>query len=59
MERKRAAAVLVGERLNGTAIRRAAEMAVVGATPLAKNGYKVDLVKGLVTQALTELRDAS
>ncbi len=36
-------------------VSSAASAAVTGARPLAKNGYRVDLVKGLVVDALIQL----
>jgi xanthine dehydrogenase YagS FAD-binding subunit len=54
----RAAAVeraLAGSRLDSAAIAKAAEAAVQGAEPLAENGYKVDLLRGLVTAELEAL----
>lgn len=46
---------LEGKRLDPAAIEQAAAAAVAGAEPLADNGYKVDLAKGLVTRALGSL----
>ena len=37
---------------------RLAELIVVGARPLSQNGYKVDLLQGIVRQALRELAEA-
>lgn len=51
-----AEAALQGGRLDEAAIERAAEQSVAGAKPLAHNGYKVPLVKGLVREALRPLR---
>lgn len=42
-----------GESLNTASIVRAAEASVSGARPLSRNGYKVDLVRGLVAETLT------
>jgi xanthine dehydrogenase YagS FAD-binding subunit len=50
-----AEAVLVGTRLDAAAARRAAEAAVAGAEPLADNGYKVALARGIVEEALLSL----
>ena len=50
-----AEAVLVGQRVTPTVAARAAEVAVVGARPLAKNGYKVTLTQGVVERTLVEL----
>ena len=51
-----AEAALRGQRLDETAIDRAAEAATAGAQPLRHNGYKVHLVAGLVREALAALR---
>jgi xanthine dehydrogenase YagS FAD-binding subunit len=48
---------LVGKPLDDASIAAAADAAVVGATPLPGNAYKVDLVKVVVRRALTRLRD--
>ncbi len=45
----------VGGRLDAEAASRAAAASVIGAEPLAQNGYKVDLVRGLVEEALLAL----
>ena len=45
-------AALVGQRLDAATIDRAAAAAVAGAEPLAQNGYKVPLVRGLVEERL-------
>jgi xanthine dehydrogenase YagS FAD-binding subunit len=47
--------VLAGSRLDGETAARAAAAAVIGAEPLAQNGYKVDLVRGLVEEAVLAL----
>jgi xanthine dehydrogenase YagS FAD-binding subunit len=47
--------VLSGAVLDEQVIERAAEAALDGATPLAKNGYKAPLAKALVRGALTDL----
>jgi xanthine dehydrogenase YagS FAD-binding subunit len=54
----KAEAALVGKRLTDDNIRAAAEIALEGAKPLEKNGYKVPLAKTLVRRALTTLRTA-
>lgn len=55
----KAAEALVGVALRATAAvesaKRAGELAVVGAEPLAHNAYKVPLVKGLIAKALEAL----
>jgi len=45
-------AALVGGRLDAATIERAADASVAGAQPLAHNGYKVPLVRGLVAEVL-------
>jgi xanthine dehydrogenase YagS FAD-binding subunit len=50
-----AAQSLVGKSLDETAIAAAAEMALQGAQPLAKNAYKIPLTKALVRRALAKL----
>jgi xanthine dehydrogenase YagS FAD-binding subunit len=47
--------MIKGKRLNEENISRAAERSVKGARPLRMNGYKVDLTKAVVRQALTSL----
>jgi xanthine dehydrogenase YagS FAD-binding subunit len=47
--------VIVGKRLDPKLVAQAAETAAEGADPLAKNGYKVTLVRGVVTEVLTDL----
>jgi xanthine dehydrogenase YagS FAD-binding subunit len=49
---KAAEAALSGQRLDGGAIARAAAAAVKGAAPLAHNGYKVPLLRGLLEERL-------
>lgn len=51
-----AEAELRGRRLDAEGFHRAAEVAVAGARPLRHNGYKIALVKGIVTEALASLR---
>ncbi len=46
---------IVGKRPDAKVASLAAETAVKGAEPLARNGYKVALVRGVVTEALTAL----
>jgi xanthine dehydrogenase YagS FAD-binding subunit len=50
-----AEAALAGRRLDATVAATAAAAAVTGAEPLDQNGYKVDLVRGLVQDALLAL----
>jgi xanthine dehydrogenase YagS FAD-binding subunit len=46
---------ILGQTLDAKTIAKAAAAAVVGARPLAQNAYKVDLVKGIVEEALGSL----
>jgi xanthine dehydrogenase YagS FAD-binding subunit len=46
---------ITGRRLDAKLVAQAAETAVNGAEPLAKNSYKVALVRGVVTEVLTGL----
>jgi xanthine dehydrogenase YagS FAD-binding subunit len=46
---------LVGRELSAGAIRAAANAAVKGAQPLAENGYKVEVLRGAVEEALLEI----
>jgi len=48
--------VLSGKTLDDATITAAAEAAVAGSEPLSENGYKVPLVKGLVTEQLEAIR---
>ena len=43
---------LVGQRLTDALAREAAEAAVAGATPLAKNGFKVPILEAVVRRTL-------
>ncbi len=43
---------ITGKKLDRTTIEAAAEAAVKGAEPLTKNGYKVELFKGLIAEQL-------
>ncbi len=54
----KAEALLVGRALNAASIAAAAKEAIVGATPLAGNGYKVGMVETLVKRTLTGLQAA-
>ncbi len=51
-----AEAALRGQRLDDVAIARSTELAIEGAQPLGHNGYKLPLIKGIITEALTALR---
>jgi CO/xanthine dehydrogenase FAD-binding subunit len=46
---------LTGKQLTNETMAAAAKMALDGATPLAKNGYKVPLTQTLVRRALAKL----
>jgi xanthine dehydrogenase YagS FAD-binding subunit len=46
---------VLGHRLDGPTIAAAARAAVAGAEPLARNGYKVPLVRGLVEERLEKI----
>ena len=48
-------AVLAGQTLTPDVIARACAAAVEGASPRRHNGYKVDLLKGVLEQELTAL----
>jgi xanthine dehydrogenase YagS FAD-binding subunit len=50
--------LITGRRLDARLVALAAETAVKGAEPLEKNGYKVPLVKGIVTEVLTAFIEA-
>ena len=47
--------LLVGQRITPALAARAAEASIAGARPLARNGYKLPLTKGVVERTLTEL----
>ena len=47
-----------GQRLDAKTVTAAAAASVKGATPLAYNGYKVSLVRGIVEEALLGLQTA-
>jgi len=49
---KAAAAVLTGRRIDETIVAQAARAALDGATPLAKNAYKLPLFEALVRRAI-------
>jgi xanthine dehydrogenase YagS FAD-binding subunit len=51
-------AALTGHRLDAGTIRNAAAAAVKGAVPLAHNGYKVPLLRGLVEERLEAIAKA-
>ncbi len=47
---------IVGKTLDGPVVAAAAKAAVAGAEPLTKNGYKVPLFQGLLTDELERMR---
>ena len=47
--------MLTGQRITEALAVKAAEAAIDGAKPLAKNGYKVPLTKGVVRRTLLDL----
>jgi len=47
---------ITGTTLDDATIETAAQAAITGAEPLAKNGYKLPLFKGLVTDELEKIR---
>jgi xanthine dehydrogenase YagS FAD-binding subunit len=47
---------IIGKTLDGPVMAAAAEAAVAGAEPLAKNGYKVPLFRGLIMDELERAR---
>lgn len=51
-------AALVGRRLDGASISAAAAAATRGAGPMTRNAYKVELLRGLVTDELERLSRA-
>lgn len=55
----KAEAALVGKPLNEEMLARAARLALQGAVPLAKNGYKVPLTQTLVRRALAKVGGAA
>jgi xanthine dehydrogenase YagS FAD-binding subunit len=46
--------VLIGAEATDAMFSRAAEAALLGATPLSKNGYKIALLKPLIQRALAQ-----
>ena len=50
--------VLMGQRLTPALIARSAEVAVQGAVPLSKNGYKVGLTQAVIARAVEALVSA-
>jgi xanthine dehydrogenase YagS FAD-binding subunit len=54
---REAEAALLGQRLTEATIARAAAAATAGAKPLPGNGYKVDLMRGVVAEALRRVQE--
>jgi xanthine dehydrogenase YagS FAD-binding subunit len=50
-----AESLLAGQRITPELAAQAGEAALAGATPLAKNAYKVPLTKAVVRRTLVEL----
>ncbi len=48
--------VITGTKLDAATIAKAAEATVAGAEPLARNGYKIEIFKGLMTEQLEAIR---
>ena len=46
---------LIGQHLDGEVASRAADASIKGVEPLAQNGYKVDLTRGIVEEALLKM----
>jgi xanthine dehydrogenase YagS FAD-binding subunit len=49
-------AVITGTKLDAATIAEAAKATVAGAEPMSKNGYKIELFKGLMTEQLEAIR---
>ena len=49
--------MLAGQRITAAVAERAGDAAVAGARPLAKNGYKVPLTKGMVGRTILGIAD--
>ena len=49
--------LLAGQRITPALADRAGDVAVAGARPLAKNGYKVPLTRGVVGRTILEIAD--
>ena len=47
--------LLAGQRITPALAAKAGDLAVAGARPLAKNGYKVPLTRGMVSRTLEAL----
>jgi xanthine dehydrogenase YagS FAD-binding subunit len=46
---------LLGHVLDAKTIAKAADASVVGARPLAQNAYKLDMLRGLVSDELSKI----
>jgi xanthine dehydrogenase YagS FAD-binding subunit len=49
--------LLAGQRITAALADKAGDVAVAGARPLAKNGYKVPLTRGMVARTILEIAD--
>ena len=49
--------MLAGQRVTPELAARAGEAAVGGARPLAKNGYKIPMVRAMVSRTLLDIAD--
>ena len=49
--------LLAGQRVTPELAAKAGDMAIAGARPLAKNGYKVPMTRALVARALVDIAD--
>jgi xanthine dehydrogenase YagS FAD-binding subunit len=49
--------MLAGQRITPELAAKAGEAAIVGARPLAKNGYKVPMVRAMVSRTLRDIAD--
>jgi xanthine dehydrogenase YagS FAD-binding subunit len=50
-------AMLAGHRVTPELAAKAGEAAVAGARPLAKNGYKVPMVRTMVSRTIADIAD--
>jgi len=50
--------ILIGQRLTADLAAKAAELAIAGARPLAKNGYKVPMTRAMVARTIERLGEA-
>ncbi len=49
--------LLIGQRITPELAAKAGEAAIVGARPLAKNGYKVPMVRAMVARTIVDIAD--